>query len=328
MNVKSDRTNLEQPFSENDLAKALNAITRQHGPYSAHNIKLSATVYTMNARVNFDHFKLNRIKQILADLGCINKGARLLDIASLESMFAIEFAAEGLAVTAIEGRENNLEKGRFAAKLLGLSSIEFFLDDVNNITPEKYGRFDIVLCMGILYHIAKEKYASFLKNVSDCCEGWLVIDTFVSLHAADGLEWQGARYNGTTWREFEDSANADEKKMNAHAALNNNLSFSMTKDSLMRFLRALGFTAVFEVQLPPQPNAPLDRVTLVCKRGVPVSLKVFPEFDQSLDPEFIEDTRGIGRKKLVHWNESFAMRTLRRGFRIVRHKVRTLRKRT
>lgn len=311
---------------EQSLRKDLSLIAQKYGPYTAHNLKLGDGVYTMNDRVNFDHFKLNRIKQILADLGYLQKKKKLLDIASLESMFAIEFAMEGLDVTSIEGRESNLEKGKFAAKALGLENIIFHLDDVNNITPEKYGKFDVILGMGILYHLSKEKYSRFLKKVAECCEGLLIIDTFVSLRGREVLERDGVRYNGTTWREFEDSASEEEKKKNLHAALSDNLSFSMSKESLIQYLQVLGFTSIFEAQVPFQPNSPLDRVTLVCKKGTPVTLKVFPGFDHKISAEAIADTRGIGRRQIVHWNENMARRRLRRIFRIVRCQINRLRK--
>ncbi|MGH7496861.1 MAG: class I SAM-dependent methyltransferase [bacterium] len=308
------------------MSKALGALVQKYGPYSAHNIRLADGIYTMNDRVNFDHFKLNRIKQIVADLGLLQKNRALLDIASLESMFAIEFALEGLNVISIEGRESNLERGKFAAQALGLKRLAFHQDDVNNISSEKYGTFDVVLCMGILYHISKEKYARFLANVAACCKEALIIDTFVSLRGREVLEWEGVRYRGTTWREFDDSAGAEEKKGNLHAALSDNFSFSMSKESLMAFLQTLGFTSVLEAHVPFQPNGPRDRVTLVCKKGKAVALKVFPAFDHKISAEAVVDTRGIGGRQIVHWNENPAMRGLRRSFRLLRRQINSLRR--
>lgn len=321
---KNTDLSVQSKLGEQNLQEELNSIIREYGPYTVHNLRLGTGAYTINDRVNFDHFKLNRIKQILADLGFLQKGKTLLDIASLESMFAIEFAMEGLQVTSIEGRKCNLEKGKFAAQALGLENIRFYLDDVNNIAPEKYGEFDVILCMGILYHISKEKYLSFLKNVTDCCKDLLIIDTFISLRGGDYLEQDGVRYEGTTWREFEDSASEEEKMKNVHATLTDNLSFSMSKGSLIKYLEILGFTSVCEVYIPSQPNNPIDRITLVCKKATPVSLKVFPEFNHKKHFDSFEDTRGLGRRMVVHWNENIVKKMLRRSFRMTRHKFRKL----
>lgn len=320
----TDVSILSTPGKKN-LQEDLNFIIQEYGPYTAHNVKLSDGVYTKNDKVNFDHFKLNRIKQLLADLGFLQKGKKLLDIASLESMFAIEFAMEGLEVTSIEGRKCNLEKAKFAAKVLGLENIKFYLDDVNNVTSAKYGEFDVILCMGILYHISKEKYLSFLKKVTGCCKDLLIIDTFVSLRGGDYLELDGRRYEGTTWREFEDSVSEEERMKNVHATLSDNFSFSMSKNSLIKYIEFLGFTSVCEVYIPSQPNNPLDRITLVCKKSTPVSLKVFPEFSHRKHSDSFEDTRGIGKRKVVYWNENVVKKMLMRSYRITRYKFRKLR---
>ena len=321
---KNTDLSIQSTLGKQDLQEELDSIIQKYGPYTAHNLKLGAAIHTKNDKVNFDHFKLNRIKQILADLGCLQKGKKLLDIASLESMFAIEFAMEGLEVTSVEGRRCNLEKGKFAAKALRLENIQFYLEDVNNITAEKYGEFDVILCMGILYHIPQEKYLSFLKKVTDCCKDLLIIDSFVSLRGGDVLEQDGIRYEGTSWREFEDTASEEEKEKNVHATLTDNVSFSMSKKSLIKYLGTLAFTSVSEVHIPFQPNNPLDRITLVCRKATPVSLKVFPEFDQETNFDLFEDTRGIGKRKVVHWNENIVKRMVRRSVRITRYKFRKL----
>lgn len=300
--IKKLRSIMEKRTERRRLTKELKSIIQTYGPYTAHNMKLADGVFTIDDQVNYDHFKLNRIKQLVADLGFLREGVRLMDIASLQSMFAIEFAIEGLEVTSIEGRKSNLEKGRFAAQALGINNIRFYLDDVNNITPKQYGEYDVILCMGILYHIAKERYLDFLRNVAACCKHILIVDSFVSLHGGDYVEQDGVRYEGTTWREFDDTATDEEREKSVHSALYSNLSFSMTKESLLRYLEALGFTSVSEVHLPAQPNSPLDRITLVCRKGTPVSLKVFPDFDLKKHFDLFVDTSGMHKQNVVHWN--------------------------
>lgn len=277
-------------------------VVKKYGPYTAQNMKLGEGVYTLNDKVNYDHFKVHRIKQIVSDRGLLRSGVRLLDIASLQSMYAIEFALEGLDATSIEGREANIEKGRFAAKALDAKNITFHQDDVNNIHPDKYGCFDVVLCMGILYHIAKDKYIDFLRNVAASCTDTLIIDTFISLHDDEYVECGGVRYPGATWREFEEGVSQTEREKSAHSALNHNLSFAMTKTALIAFLETLGFTSIAEVYFPLQPRQPEDRPTLVCLKGKPVSLRVFPEFDYHRDYGTAADTRGIQGRNVVFWN--------------------------
>ncbi len=73
-------------------------------------------------------------------------------------MCAVELARLGANVVGIEGREANLAKARFAKEALSLENPEFHQDDVRNLSKEKYGRFDVVLCLGILYHLNRQTF--------------------------------------------------------------------------------------------------------------------------------------------------------------------------
>lgn len=63
-----------------------------------------------------------------------------------------------------------------AAKLLG-SRIPYVQDNLYNVTPEKYGRFDLVLFLGVLYHLPDPMRAlSLLRQV---CARSLLLETLV-----------------------------------------------------------------------------------------------------------------------------------------------------
>lgn len=292
----------ETAVNTKDIEGELDAITKLHGPFTAQNMQLAEGVFTLGPATNYDHFKLNRIKQVVADFGYLRSSTRLLDLASLQSMFAIEFALEDLNVVSIEGRLSNIEKGKFAAAKLGASSLRFFQEDVTRLDPEIHGRHDVVLCMGILYHIAKDKYADFLRRVASCCDDVLIIDSFVSLHDDEYLLVDGQEYRGTTWQEFEEGVSQAERDKAPHSSLTNNRSFSMTKTALIDYLATLGFTSIYEVLMPYQPKQPEDRPTLVCRRGTRQNLKVFPPFDFDKDFASAGDSRGIKGRNLVWWN--------------------------
>lgn len=296
------------------LAAQLSEIVEKYGSFTAQNMRLANGVYTIDSRVNYDHFKLHRIKQVLADLGYLRPGLRALDIASLKGMFSIELALEGLSVVSVEGREQNIQRGIFCARALGANSIEFRKDDVNNIRVSEYGEFDVVLCMGILYHIAIDRYADFLRHVAGCCRGVLVIDSFIALHDDQEVLADGFTYPGTTWQEFAPGASAEEQEKTSHASLGNDASFAMTKEALLAFLARQGFSTIMEVQVPMQPGQPVDRPTLICFRGTPRPLSVFPEFDYERDFDMAADTRGTPAMNMAPWNlprRTLSRRTLR-----------------
>src|SRR5439155_16297195 len=133
------------------LTPDLDAIRREHaelvarhGAWTAHNIRLANGLYTISGAPSGDEVKLRRIVQVVSDLfeGAI-AGLRVLDLACLEGMYAIEFARRGGEVVAIEGREANLEKARFAARTLGLDGIDFQLGDVRGLSLARHGEFDV-----------------------------------------------------------------------------------------------------------------------------------------------------------------------------------------
>ena len=53
----------------------------------------------------------------------------------------------------IEPRDEWLRRANAEKTSLKLDSVSFIKDDVRNFTKNKYGRFDVVLCLGLLYHL-------------------------------------------------------------------------------------------------------------------------------------------------------------------------------
>ena len=98
--------------------------------------------------------RMRRVLQTVADAsGRPLAETRILDLACLEGMFAVELARRGARVLGVEARAGNVARSRFAKEALGLDNLEFVQDDVRNLSRAKYGTFPVVLCMGILYHL-------------------------------------------------------------------------------------------------------------------------------------------------------------------------------
>ena len=88
----------------------------------------------------------------------------------------MEFALKGAQVVAIEGREENNAKARAAAASKGLKNIQFVTDDVRNLSRERFGQFDVVLCSGILYHLPGDDGCRLIEIIADLCTKLTVID--------------------------------------------------------------------------------------------------------------------------------------------------------
>jgi tRNA (mo5U34)-methyltransferase len=78
------------------------------------------------------------------------RGKRVLDIGAWDGWFSFEMERRGAEVVAVDCVD--LETFRYAHRALG-SKVDYRQLDVYEMTPERLGRFDIVLFLGVLYHL-------------------------------------------------------------------------------------------------------------------------------------------------------------------------------
>jgi SAM-dependent methyltransferase len=249
-----------------ELRLSLQDAVSRHGAWLAHNIHLGEGVYTIGPpSVGGNEGRLRRIIQICADLAPLT-GLRVADLGSGEGALALEFAARGAHVVAVDGREANLGKIRFAKTVLGLDTLEIVQDDVRNFTVETFGEFDIIVAVGIVYHLDVPEVFDFLANVRRACTRFAVIDSEVlgERRATDTIERDGIVYRGSRWKE--PAAIDPHSRDVLWAAIDNPYSFMFTRDSLANALQAAGFRSVLECHLPAMPQA-VTRVTALAIPG-------------------------------------------------------------
>src|SRR5580704_7964240 len=114
----------------------------------------------------------NRINQfpIPQDL----RGKRVLDIGAWDGWFSFEMERRGAAVLAID----NWDNPRFHEMRAMLNSrVEYRQLDMYELTPERVGRFDIVLFMGVLYHLKHPLLA--LERVCALTTDLAAVDSFI-----------------------------------------------------------------------------------------------------------------------------------------------------
>jgi len=173
-------------------------------------IKLPGGVHTREPAV--DH-RLKRILQVCSDtVGKPLSQCRVLDLACLEGHYALEFAARGSEVVGIEGRAASVAKCNFARDALGFDRAAFHQDDVRNLSVEKYGVFDIVICSGLLYHLPAPDAWALIRAMHDLCTGLVVVDTFIALSDRVRVELDGTAYYGHVYGEHGTDESAEGKK--------------------------------------------------------------------------------------------------------------------
>ena len=251
-------------------------IVERYGPWTAHNIHLGNELYTINGRLVGDEFKLRCILQVIADVaGKPLNELRVLDLACLEGLYAIELARHGASVVAIEGRRANIEKARFAKEALELSNLELFQDDVRNLTKERYGVFDVVLCMGILYHLDVPDAFSFVEAIGEVCQKFTIFDTEVSISGEKSYSYGGKLYWGIHRMEHKATSTLEERANALWASLDNPTSFCLTRASLFNLLSHVGFTSVCECHIPRVVKS-FGRIILLAMKGQPQAVVSSP----------------------------------------------------
>ncbi len=243
-------------------------VVERFGPWTGHNIHLGGDLYTIERGPAVDDVKLRRITQVVSDVtGKPLSDLRVLDLGSLEGLYAIELARHGAHVVAVEVREANIEKMRFAREALALDNFEIINDDVRNLSAEKYGHFDVVLCLGLLYHLDAPDVFHFTARIAEVCRRVAIFDTHISLADETQRQYEGEDYWGSNFLEHAENETEEQRKAKLWASVDNPNSFWLTKPSLNNLLARVGFTSVYECYNPSEVNKPPDRVTMVAIKG-------------------------------------------------------------
>jgi tRNA (mo5U34)-methyltransferase len=102
-------------------------------------------------------------------------GKRVLDIGAWDGWFSFEMERRGAHVLAVDSTKNTrlLE----AKRLLG-SRIDYHIADICRLSHKDVGTFDIVLFLGVLYHVKHPILA--LENVCGMTRDMACIESFVS----------------------------------------------------------------------------------------------------------------------------------------------------
>lgn len=257
------------------------AVVDAFGPWTASNIHLDSDSYTIANTIHGDEIKLRRVVQVVADTTRRPLDQlRVLDLACHEGIYATEFARHGARVLGIDGREAHLAKARFVKDALSLETLDLAQDDVRNLSEAKYGAFDVVLCLGILYHLDVPDVFSFLEKIGEVCEDIAIIDTRVAFGPTESYTYKGTTYWGHRIEEGHQPTDTPADKIKRYwASLDNDTSFHLSRTSLFSMLSRVGFTSVYECYIPPEVTKPIDRITLLAIKGTRQKLMNAPLMD-------------------------------------------------
>jgi len=264
-----------------ELQGEVDALAEKYGEW-LYDVPLPHGVWTAGKQ-DLPHTRLKRVAQVIADtVRRPISECRILDLGCFEGQFAIEMALQGATAVGIEIRESNIEKGRFIQRVLGLDKLSFHQDDVRNVSVETFGRFDAIICSGILYHLPAADVVRMIEDMFAMATGVVVIDTHVALAPEVEFHHEGMPYWGKIYVEHSERATPEEKARVRLASADNVTSFWFTRPSLTNLLSRAGFSSVYECFSPPHLNfgrpglESLDRCTFVAVKGEEVELATSP----------------------------------------------------
>lgn len=112
-------------------------------------------------------------------------GLRALDIGCSDGFFSFELEKRGASVVAMDFVPETSTGFAVAKKILG-SSVEYRMDNVYNIASDTFGHFDVVLFMGVLYHLRNpmaglDAIRSVIKPGGQLFVGTMMIDEYFQL---------------------------------------------------------------------------------------------------------------------------------------------------
>lgn len=101
-----------------------------------------------------------------------------VDLAAHQGWFATRLADAGLRrVTGVEQRRSHVEDSRLIAEVLGHGDMQFVHSDIFDLDARSLGTFDVVLMLGLLYHL--ENPVGALRLARALCRDLCVIETQV-----------------------------------------------------------------------------------------------------------------------------------------------------
>lgn len=232
----------------------------QSQTWTSHNVRLTPDLETMPGQPGFFETDL-RLHAIQRMLRTVYHGhlasRRIADLGCLEGGFALALAQQGCHVIGVEARQKNLEKAQLLQEHFALPNLDFRLGDVKDFTRDRYGMFDAVFALGILYHL--DDPIAWLKQIGTATAGVLVVETHYApeddadlaglmpgvgnLGSIERRDAGGWTAEGRWFHEYDEGV---ERESQVWASYSNHRSFWLTKPSLIKAIRKSGFDLVVE----------------------------------------------------------------------------------
>lgn len=268
--------NGEMILKREEIVRRINSF-----PYWQYQFNLKGNLTPISHWAHWENRQLQRRKYILDPVvklcdGSL-KGKRVLDLGCNSGFWSLCAIQEGADfVLGIDARRIFVEQANFVfeVKEVDRSRYNFIAKNLFNINFREIGIFDIVLCLGLLYHVYKPM--SLLEKIAEVNNDILAIDTVLSITRGSYMEI------------FLDHESLD-------SYVDHKLVMRPTKQAVFEIAKELGYCSVM---LRPQftdwlglSDYRVGRRAFLCTKKTNLS---------KLPAEFVEDIHSDSRMQRVY----------------------------
>ena len=181
-------------------------------------------------------------------LGAERGGLSALDLASHQGWFAVKMAQSGFGrVLGIDARLSHVQDSTLMAHIYGLDGLSFRQGDVHGLDVDALGQFDVVLMLGLLYHL--ENPVGALRTARALCRKLCLIETQIVPGISGWVDYGGYQYV----RPLKGSFGIIDETADTHGpeASITGICLVPSLEALLWILNKVGFSKVSVLEPPP-----------------------------------------------------------------------------
>jgi tRNA (mo5U34)-methyltransferase len=195
------------------------------------------------------------VREALAAAG---REATVLDLGCNEGWFAHQALEWGAArVVGLDVREANVRRARLIAEHFGLESLQFERADVLALDPAQLGTFDVVLVLGLIYHL--ENPVGALRAARALTRGTAVVESQLTAYEQPiQLGWGATgvfRAAPGHWASVLEPTEEQQDEGNPLASFGGVVSLVPNRAALLEGMSVAGFRDVRMLDAPAHLNA-------------------------------------------------------------------------
>ncbi|MBT8047584.1 MAG: DUF1698 domain-containing protein [Xanthomonadales bacterium] len=181
-------------------------------------------------------------------LGPERGGLTALDLACHQGWFAYNMARSGFSrVLGVDARQSHVDDSSLISQIYEMDQLSFLQGDIHEQTPDQTGKFDVVLMLGLLYHL--ENPVGALRVCRALCKQLCVIETQIVPGMTGFVDYGSYQYV----RPLKGSFGIIDETGDTHGpeASVTGVCLVPSLDALLWLLEKVGFSSA-EVLEPPQ----------------------------------------------------------------------------